>query len=190
MPDPDATSVHDDGSNDCWPDRVACAAELSAVTGRNVTTKTLYAWVSKYKLGRMLPRSGPIRKGPLLEWAKKELPPVGRPKTEQGAEEDDLRARYLQEQIRHLQAKNEVLEGSRIDAGTVSRGILSACASLKVTLASDLPIRFVEAIRGMPVEAAVDEVRRMLQDAVNRFCTEAHESVGVERTPEPPEASA
>ncbi len=163
-------------SDDTWPGREACAAELSAITGRNVTTKTLSRWITDYKLN--IPRTGPIRKAALIKWATEVLPPAHRPKSEKGAAEDDLRSRYLSEQIRNLQAKNEVLEGTRLDAGAVSRGILAACASLKVLLASDLPVRFVEAIRGMPVESAVDEIRRMQQEAVNRFCTEAHENVG------------
>jgi hypothetical protein len=176
MIDQATTSGGDDSSNETWPDRHACMAELAAVTGRNVTTKTLSAWIHKYKL--RIPRTGPIKKAQLLEWARSELPPVGRPKTERGAAEDDLRSLYLQEQIRNLQAKNEVLEGTRLEAGAVSRGILAACASLKVILAGDLPVRFVEAIHGMSVEAAVDEIRRMQHEAVNRFCTEAHENTG------------
>jgi hypothetical protein len=157
-----------------WKSRAAAASELSVVRGERVTVARIYGWK---KQGAPIPRNGPIPKGPLVEWLIGLAEP-GFKAPDRSAEEEELRRQLLVEQVRHLQAKNEVLEGSRIDATQVSRGILSACATLKATLATDLPVRFVEAIRGMPVETAVDEVRRMLQEAVNRWCDDAHASTG------------
>jgi hypothetical protein len=157
--------------------------DLSIRLGQNVSRPLLNRWISKCKLP--IPERGPIQKGPVLVLLGK-IPHKRGPKTkEHPPGEDDLNARLLQERIRNLEAKNAILEGTRLERDRVSRSILSACASLKSTLTTDLPVRFVEAIRGMPVDAAVEEVRRLQVEAINQFSGEAHEALSL-----PPSAEA
>ncbi len=117
-----------------------------------------------------MPASFPAPYGPIREWL--EGPHSPKPKREDtprgGDDESALRIKLLEEQIRHLRGKNEVLEGTRLDANVVLSAISAGNADLKRELLSDLLVKLWAICQDKPADTAVPEMRAVVEGAFER----------------------
>lgn len=166
---------------DVWLTREACAQEVGLIRGESVTPGRLLDWKRRNRMP--LPTKGPISKSRVIDWLNgPDAPKVSRPAGDQKTDEENvLRLRYLQEQIRYLEAKNAVLEGTRLDAGQVKRGIQMAAADLQTEMLTDLPAKAWADIHDLPVDTWIDGLKTHLAAAINRHATKAAENIVSER---------
>lgn len=150
-------------SDELLETRLAVVRRVSKWRGQVTKEKTIRNWT-----GFPWPDRYPTPFAPIEAWLEANAPRPKRAAAAPEAAEVELRMRLLQEQIRHLEAKNEILEGTRLDADVVVSAIAAGNADLKRELLSDLPVSLWTLSQDKPADAAVPLLRSAIEGALTR----------------------
>jgi hypothetical protein len=152
-----------------WPDRKACADQLSVDFGKPVGLRQIYEWK---RLGAPIPTRGQIYKADLWRWFAIEKREKGRP-GEGGQTSANLREQKLDKEVQLLGAKLAALSGSMLDADEARAVVVSAMEDIRNALRHDMPARAVELARSQRTEDAIDGIRAIIDTALTNLAVAA-----------------
>jgi hypothetical protein len=144
-----------------WPDRKACADELSEAYKRTIPVRHIY---ELKRQGAPIPNKGAIGKASLWRWLAVEK---NEKHTHPDHSSSSLREKLLGKQIEMLQAKLDALRGTMLESDKTIRAIVSAGEKVKTSLLSELPTKVVEFAQTKSTLDAIEAVRLAITDALN-----------------------
>lgn len=157
-------------TGNAWPDREACAKELTEAFKDSIRIGTLYEWVRR---GAPIPRAEPIDKLALYRWLACEKRAAGRPLGGTSAP-SDKKEKLLERQIQQIGLKVNTLSGSMVPIDDAALVIDTAVEDLKTALRHDLPPKAATAARAaVSDEVAVEEIRECVDQALTAIAVAA-----------------
>lgn len=157
-------------TGNAWPDRAACAKELTEAFKDSIKIGTLYEWVRN---GAPIPRAGTIDKLALYRWLACEKRMAGRPVGGSSAP-SDKKEKLLERQIQQIGLRVNTMAGAMVSIDDAALVIDTAVEDLKTALRHDLPPKAAEVARSAATdEAAVEEIRECVDQALAAIATAA-----------------
>lgn len=155
-----------------WPDREACARELTDAFKDSIRIGTLYEWVRR---GATIPRVGPIDKLALYRWLACEKRLAGRPVGGSSAP-SDKKERLMERQITKLGLHINTVAGTMVPIDDAAMVIDTAVEDLKTALRHDLPNKAAEVARAAATdELAAEEIRAVVDKALAEIAAKAEQ---------------
>lgn len=159
-------------SGSAWPDREACAKELTDAFKDSIRIGTLYEWVRR---GAPIPRQGTIDKLALYRWLACEKRLAGRPVGGSSAP-SDKKERLLERQITKLGLHINTVAGTMVPIDDAALVIDTAVEDLKTALRHDLPSKAAMVARDAgTAELAVDEIRAIVDKVLAEIASKAEQ---------------
>ena len=150
-------------TGNAWPDREACAKELTESFKDSIRIGTLYEWVRR---GAPIPRAGPIDKLALYRWLACEKRLAGRPVGGSSAP-SDKKEKLLERQIQQIGLRVNTMAGAMVSIDDAALVIDTAMEDLKTALRHDLPPKAAEIARAAATaEQAEEEIREAVDQTL------------------------
>jgi len=135
--------------------------------GQPITEQQLHNWAPE--AGCPLPTGGgPIEQTALIAWVRQRL--ERRAIRATADPEREVRTRLLAHKL-------ATLEGHTVPVSEVRADISRAGAILRRTLLEEMPTRLYSVCKSQPLDDAIEEVRRLLTEAINLYAAEAQRTV-------------
>ena len=155
-----------------WGTRTDAAHALTVVLGQPISGTQVDNW--SVEVGCPLPAGGgPIEQAAMIAWVRQRL------------ERKAIRASPDPERevrTRLLAHKLATLEGHTVPVSEVRADISRAGAILRRTLLEEMPTRLYSVCKSQPLDDAIEEVRRLLTEAINLYADEAQRTVTEAKT--------